>query len=278
MEGRDDWYGYIYPKNLELYENQKIIQSEICSEATFMIDDEGSWYFTTGYGAVLKSLYRGQTEEIACQLNSKALDFYFKHIAAIKAGGYYSYRTQYVEKLPCITDIDSKNENPFSDTSSQIIDTLDTENRSERFPEAYLGDYDGPLGYIDYEWQTRRYPVNADIQQLADGRYAVTAGRSDEITDPLIDHGDREENKRRAKYVHAAVDGRNMKKGEEQTIPIPKTSEGVGQLLDALDADKQTVAETSIEDLEAEIDRAVYDLFDLTTDERDVIEEYLEVF
>jgi hypothetical protein len=38
------------------------------------------------------------------------------------------------------------------------------------------------------------------------------------------------------------------------------------------------VAATNIDDLEAEIDEAVYDLFDLTDDEREVVEEYLEVF
>lgn len=38
------------------------------------------------------------------------------------------------------------------------------------------------------------------------------------------------------------------------------------------------MAETSIEELEAEIDEAVYDLFELTEEERRVIEEYLEVF
>lgn len=33
-----------------------------------------------------------------------------------------------------------------------------------------------------------------------------------------------------------------------------------------------------MEEPEAEIDDAVYDLFDLTEDEREVVEEYLEVF
>jgi len=158
------------------------------------------------------------------------------------------------------------------------VECLDIENRLDRFPEAYLGAFDGDLGYINYEWQTRRYPVNADIQELTDDRFAITAGRSDEITDPLIDSGDREEQKLRAEYVHAAVDGRNMKSGEEQTIPIPQSREGVQQLVDELNDDRRTVEETSIEDLEADIDEAVYDLFDLTEDEREVVEEYLEVF
>lgn len=278
MEGEDGWYGYIYPKNLELYENPKIVQSEICSRATYMLDEVGTWYFTTGYGALLEPKYRRKTDEIVCQLNSKALDFYFKHIAAIKAGGYYSYRTQYVEQLPCITNGDDAAEKRLRNVIAKITEVMDTESRVERFPEAYFEEYEGNLNYIDYEWQTKRYPVNADIQEKADGRFAVTAGRSDEISHPLMDRGDREEQKLRAKYVHAAVDGRNMKKGEEQTIPIPQPRAGVEQLVEAWEEDKQTVSETDIEDLEAEIDKTVYGLFDLDNEEREVIEDYLEVF
>jgi len=278
MEGEDDWYGYIYPKNLELYENPKIVQSEICSRATYMLDEVGTWYFTTGYGALLEPGQRHKTEEIVGQLNSKALDFYFKHIAVIKAGGYYSYRTQYVEQLPCITNGESHLEKELRKIISRITELIDTETRTDRFPEAYLEQYEGSLGYINYEWQTRRYPVDADIQEKADGRFAVTAGRSDEITAPLMDKGDRNEKKLRANYVQAAVDGRNMKKGEEQTIPIPDTRGGVEQLMKALKADQQIIEETSLEGLEAEIDQTVYELFGLTDEEQEVIEDYLEVF
>jgi hypothetical protein len=147
-----------------------------------------------------------------------------------------------------------------------------------RFPEAYLGEYDGELDYIEYEWQTRRSPVNAKIQEKTDSRLAVTAGRSDELTHPLLDSGTREENRLRARYVHAAVDGRNVKSGEETTIAMPSRQSGVEELMAALSDDQQTVAETDIEALEADIDAAVYDLFELTDEERAVIEEYLEVF
>ena len=42
--------------------------------------------------------------------------------------------------------------------------------------------------------------------------------------------------------------------------------------------DRAEVEETDIAELEAEIDGAVYDLFDLTAEERAVVEEYLEMF
>ena len=62
------------------------------------------------------------------------------------------------------------------------------------------------------------------------------------------------------------------------TIPIPGSDDGVVELLDRLEADCEEVRQTDIEALEAEIDRAVYDLFDLTEAEREVIEDYLDVF
>jgi len=45
-----------------------------------------------------------------------------------------------------------------------------------------------------------------------------------------------------------------------------------------LEADHAEVEETDIAELEAEIDDAVYDLFDLTAEERAVVGDYLDVF
>ena len=243
-----------------------------------MIDEVGTWYFTTAYSVLLSDGYRDLTEEMACQLNSKALDFYFKHITTVKMGGYYEYRSQYVEKLPCKTEDSAGVFGTMRDRAGEIVDTIDLDSRTDRFPEAYLGDYDGELEYITYEWQTRRYPVSAEVQGDVDGDFTVQAGRSDTINDPAMYSENREARKRRAEYVHAAVDGRNVKSGEEMTVPIPRSDDGVVELLDRLEADREAVRETDIEDLEAEIDRAVYDLFDLTEGEREVVEDYLDVF
>ena len=74
------------------------------------------------------------------------------------------------------------------------------------------------------------------------------------------------------------MDGRNVKSGAETTVPIPRSDSGVAELLDRLDADRKAVARTDIAALEAEIDAAVYDCFELTDEERAVVEEYLDVF
>ncbi|RYJ13916.1 restriction endonuclease [Halogeometricum borinquense] len=277
FEGRDDWYDFGYPKSMNRFEDPKLIGAEIASEATFMLDEVGCWYFKAAYGVQLEQQYQDRTEVFAGLLNSNALDFYLKHYTSLKMGGYYKYTTNYLAPLP-ISWQEEELASQIRNSISEITKALDLDSKTDRFPEAYLGDFDGELDYITYEWQTRRYPVNAEVQGDVDGEFTVQAGRSDTITDPAMYSDDRDARKRRAQYVHAAVDGRNVKSGEESTIPIPRRDEGVQELLDQLEQDRDSVDETDIESLEAEIDEAVYELFDLNEDEREVIEDYLEIF
>jgi hypothetical protein len=272
------WYEYSRPQNLEKFERPKLILSKIANKATYMSDTEGTWYFTTPYSVLLDDERGDIAQEMTAQLNSKVLDFYFKHISAVKAGGFYEYLNQYITPVPCKVESSNGEFSQLRDSVEQILSAIHTENKTDRFPEAYLGDYDGELDYITYEWQTRRYPVNAEVQGEVEGDFTVQAGRSDVINDPAMYSDDREARKRRAEYVHAAVDGRKVKSGEETTIPIPRSDDGVEELLSRLDDDREEVDETNIEELEGEIDDAVYDLFDLTEDEREVVEDYLEVF
>ena len=76
-------------------------------------------------------------------------------------------------------------------------------------------------------------------------------------------------------------DGRTRKGGfsarPAQLLPPLDGRRRREELLDRLDADREAVERTDIQALEAEIDRAVYDLFELTDGERGVAEEYLDV-
>jgi hypothetical protein len=277
-EDSEVWWEFGRPQNLEKFRLPKIINADMASKARFMIDEEGLWHFKTPYGIYLESYLQPETERVACLVNSKVLDFYLKHIAPMLLGGKYRYQSRYLKELPYIDVQNGGTPERLDEAVRPILDALDTQNKTDRFPEAYLGDFDGELDYVTYEWQTRRYPVDAEVQGDVDGEFTVQAGRSDTIRDPAMYSDDREARKRRAEYVHAAVDGRNVKSGAETTVPIPRSDDGVVELLDRLEADREEVRQTDVEDLEAEIDDAVYDLFDLTDEERRVVEDYLEVF
>jgi len=259
------------------FEDPKLICSEIAAEATFMLDDVGTWYFKAAYGVQLEDEFKDRTDTFAALLNSNALDFYLKHYTTLKVDGYYKYTTNYLTPLP-ITWGDDDHRADLRNLISTITTALDTESKTERFPEAYIGDYDGELEYVTYEWQTRRYPVDAEVQEDVEGDFTVQAGRSDVITDAAMYAADREERKRRAEYVREAVDGRNVKSGETTTIPIPRKDSGVERILTALRSDKETVDETDNDVLEERVNDIVYDMFEIESEEQDVIEEYLETF
>lgn len=88
----------------------------------------------------------------------------------------------------------------------EIVDTIDLNSKTDRFPGAYLGDYDGELDCITYEWQTRRYPVSAEVQGDVECDFAVQAVNSDHINDPAMYYADRGARKMRAEYIRAAVE------------------------------------------------------------------------
>ena len=120
--------------------------------------------------------------------------------------------------------------------------------------------------------------MNTEVQSTVDDEFTVQAGRSDEIRDAAMHAANRDERKRRATYVREAVNGRNVKSGEEMTIPIPRSDEGVERLLESLRADETTVTEADLDELEELVNDVVYEMFGIRSEEQDVIEKYLEEF
>lgn len=76
----------------------------------------------------------------------------------------------------------------------------------------------------------------------------------------------------------AFVDPGHIGNLSELNVSIPHNNDGVDGLLSRLTADRETVAETSIEGLESEVVVGVYDLLELIHEEREVVEAYLDVF
>lgn len=99
MKGHN-WYAYIYPKNLELMRQPKILVPDIADRASFAFDRRGEFAFTSGYGVTLKARVQESPDYILALLNSKVLDFYLKKISTTMRGGFFRYFTQFMEQLP----------------------------------------------------------------------------------------------------------------------------------------------------------------------------------
>lgn len=115
LEGREhgrmrgsNWYGYIYPKNVEIMHQPKILVPDIADHAAFALDEKGEYAFTSGYGITLQERIEESPKYLLGLLNSKLLDWYLKRISTTLRGGFFRYFTQYIEKLP-IHPIDFSN-------------------------------------------------------------------------------------------------------------------------------------------------------------------------
>jgi type I restriction-modification system DNA methylase subunit len=97
------WYGYIYPKNLEVMTSPKILVPDIADRASFAFDEKGEYAFTSGYGITLREDARESPKYVLGLLNSKLLDWYLKRISTPLRGGFFRYFTQFLEKLPIRT-------------------------------------------------------------------------------------------------------------------------------------------------------------------------------
>jgi len=109
-EGRmrgQEWYAFIYPKNIELMSASKILVPDIANFASFAFDEAGEFAFTSGYGITLKADAKESPAYLLGLLNSRLLDFYLKQVSTTMRGGYFRYFTQFIEQLP-IKRIDPK--------------------------------------------------------------------------------------------------------------------------------------------------------------------------
>lgn len=99
----ETWYGYVYPKNIELMKQKKILVPDIADRAQFALDEKGEYAFTSGYGITLKDDTSLEFEYVLGLLNSKVLNFYLKRISTPMQNGFFRYFTQFIEKLPIRT-------------------------------------------------------------------------------------------------------------------------------------------------------------------------------
>jgi len=115
LENREDgrmrgpgWYGFIYPKALDVMPLPKIFTPDIAAQSSFSLDVTGDAFFTGGvaggYGILVLPGY--SREYVLGLLNSKLLEWFIRQTATPMRGGYYSYESRFIRHLPIHT-IDS---------------------------------------------------------------------------------------------------------------------------------------------------------------------------
>jgi type I restriction-modification system DNA methylase subunit len=101
----DQWYGYIYPKNLTLFDPPKLIVQVISLSGRYAYD-ENKIYFTGGGNGPYYGILWLDTDNphslhyLQGLLTSKLLDAYLHSISSPFRGGYWSYGKRFIEQIP----------------------------------------------------------------------------------------------------------------------------------------------------------------------------------
>lgn len=98
------WYGYVYPKALDIISTPKIFTPDIAPNASYAIDKTGETFFTGGVSGGYGIKVKDDVSElyILGLLNSRLLDWYLKQISTQMRGGWYSYEAKYIKNLPIV--------------------------------------------------------------------------------------------------------------------------------------------------------------------------------
>ena len=117
------WYRYIYPKNLLLFDNQKLIAPEISRGGNFSFDQKGEFYSTTKiYGYIKKETTKEKYEFWLGLLNSQLFWFFIQNTGYVLRGGYYTFKTNYVQPFPIPENIPTETEQKIKILVNEILE------------------------------------------------------------------------------------------------------------------------------------------------------------
>lgn len=102
MQG-DNFYAYIYPKNLTEFEVVKVMTPDICGKPEMSIDLSGELYHTTTlYSFAFKPDSQKSPKFFLGLLNSKVMWYFLAATGSVLRGGYLRFKTEYLKPFPIV--------------------------------------------------------------------------------------------------------------------------------------------------------------------------------
>ena len=92
----------MYPKNLDVWEQPKIMLPYMITRLSAFYDEEANYFVnvtTGGFGITFDSRY-GDQKYVTGLLNGKLLDWFMKNVSTSFHGGYFAANKQFLVRLP----------------------------------------------------------------------------------------------------------------------------------------------------------------------------------
>ena len=126
----ETWYGYIYRKNLTLFESPKLIVQVISSFGRYAYDASGLYFTGGGNGPYYGIRWKSRNNQHSLHylqgiLSSRLLDFYLYQVSSPFRGGYWSYGKRFIEQLPIrIINFDLKQDKDKHDCMVSLVEQM----------------------------------------------------------------------------------------------------------------------------------------------------------
>ncbi len=123
------WYRYIYPKNLVQFDNEKLVSPEISLGGNFAYDQFGEFYSTTKiYGYIKNENVKESYKFWLGLLNSRLFWFFLQNTGYVLRGGYFTFKTNYINPFPIPAEIPANVDNIVSNLVDMLTFLYEKEN------------------------------------------------------------------------------------------------------------------------------------------------------
>lgn len=272
-EREQRWFEYADPRNVEQFENTKIITPDISTNNRFALDFDKKYSLNTSYVIDLNK-FGNDPKYLLGLLNSSTLEFFFKQISPFISGGYHRYINQYLEKLPIklpqtpeekrIADQLIKKVEAILELNKQgitnidaVLEVAETEKLCN-LPKASFSMKDGAM---------------FENIKIEDSRVYINSQDFIEVKDKKI-----------LDFIRVYLEFNKEKFAKEKkdlknaiyNIPVPKSDETLKEIIEKGGID-QSQTQEKVKKLEQEINELVYEIYGIKEkSEKRIIEQSIE--
>jgi len=267
------------------FQSPKIVVGGISKNNEFAYDDSGTFYCLDSTFFIIRKDPKVDLKYMLGLLNSKPLEFYFKHVASIKRGGYYEYRSQYLDLLP-IKIPQSSEEKAVAKEIVQRVNQILQFNKQMDELEEKIGAF--PVKYLGNIKKLDKIAWVMDSQELKKDSYKISKPKIEPFKDLsgqtkyklMLTKGNHItfSTREQAEYVLNWLRRRDrVSRREILELEIP-LKDYLHKIMKEYGGDKKKVDEIKqeVKKIEEEIDELVFDLYGLSKNDREVINSFLE--
>lgn len=268
-----NWYAYSAPRSLENYGIVKLLIQGFSIYSSVSIDETGDIFFGPDiYGLPIIETHQKLTKYFLAILNSNLTNFFIRQVGVIHGSGYYKYEDRFIKNLP-IKLPETPEEKKIADQIIKKVDEILELHKSG------IVDIDAILDGEETEKLYNLPKVTFSISDSA--KFEIIKADDSKIfinSQDFIEIKD----KKTKDFVEVYLNSNSEKLAKAKdvknmilNISVPKSDEVLKEMIKKGSFD-QSELKGKIDKLEGEINDWVYEIYGITKEERNIVEENMK--